>query len=127
MLRIYMCMCVYIYIYIYIRVGCEPSARRAAGRAPRPLGGDLSTRNNSVGNNKLDIAIVSECVYVCVYIYIYIYDICIYIYIYMQRERERERDTHGSFLIRRQRGRPGVVLPLVVSNSANQAIRKECD
>ena len=27
--------------------------------------------------------------------------------------------THGSFLIRRQRGHPGVVLPLVISNSAN--------
>ena len=27
--------------------------------------------------------------------------------------------THGSFLIRRQRGDPGVVLPLVISNSAN--------
>ena len=28
--------------------------------------------------------------------------------------------THGSFLIRRQRGHPGVVLPLVISNSANR-------
>ena len=27
--------------------------------------------------------------------------------------------THGSFLIRRRRGHPGVVLPLVISNSAN--------
>ena len=27
--------------------------------------------------------------------------------------------THGSFLIRRQRGHPGVALPLVISNSAN--------
>ena len=27
--------------------------------------------------------------------------------------------AHGSFLIRRQRGHPGVVLPLVISNSAN--------
>ena len=27
--------------------------------------------------------------------------------------------THGSFLIRRQRSHPGVVLPLVISNSAN--------
>ena len=27
--------------------------------------------------------------------------------------------THGSFLIRRQRGHPDVVLPLVISNSAN--------
>ena len=27
--------------------------------------------------------------------------------------------THGSILIRRQRGHPGVVLPLVISNSAN--------
>ena len=27
--------------------------------------------------------------------------------------------THGSFLIRRQRGHPGVVLPLVISNPAN--------
>ena len=29
------------------------------------------------------------------------------------------RGTHGSFLIRRQRGHPGVVLPLGISNSAN--------
>ena len=29
--------------------------------------------------------------------------------------------THGSCLIRRQRGHPGVVLPLVISNSAEQA------
>ena len=28
--------------------------------------------------------------------------------------------THGSFLIRRQRGHPSVVLPLVVSKSANR-------
>ena len=27
--------------------------------------------------------------------------------------------THGSILIRRRRGHPGVVLPLVVSNSAD--------
>ena len=27
--------------------------------------------------------------------------------------------THGSFLIRRQRGHPGFVLPLLISNSAN--------
>ena len=27
--------------------------------------------------------------------------------------------AHGSFLIRRQRGHPGVVLPLVISNSAH--------
>ena len=27
--------------------------------------------------------------------------------------------THGSFLIRRQRGHPGFVLPLVMPNSAN--------
>ena len=35
--------------------------------------------------------------------------------------------THGSFLIRCQRGHPGVVLPLVVSNSASgkNAIRSE--
>ena len=26
--------------------------------------------------------------------------------------------THGSFLVRRQRGHPGVVLPLGISNSA---------
>ena len=31
----------------------------------------------------------------------------------------RTGPTHGSFLIRSQRGRPGVVLPLVISNSAN--------
>ena len=31
----------------------------------------------------------------------------------------RNRRTHGSFLIRRQRGHPGVVLPLVIYNSAN--------
>ena len=29
------------------------------------------------------------------------------------------RHVHGSFLIRRQRGHPGVALPLVISNSAN--------
>ena len=28
--------------------------------------------------------------------------------------------THGSFLIRRQRGHPGVALPLVIYNSANR-------
>ena len=33
---------------------------------------------------------------------------------------QRVVDTHGSFLIRRQRGHPGVVLPLVVSNPANR-------
>ena len=31
---------------------------------------------------------------------------------------------HGSFLVRRQRGHPGVALPLVISNSANQ---QECN
>ena len=29
--------------------------------------------------------------------------------------------THGSFLIRHQRGHPGVVLPHVISNSANHS------
>ena len=29
------------------------------------------------------------------------------------------QNGHGSFLIRRQRGHPGLVLPLVISNSAN--------
>ena len=33
--------------------------------------------------------------------------------------QDAERATHGSFLIRRQRGHPGVVLPLVHSSSAN--------
>ena len=33
---------------------------------------------------------------------------------------DRARCTHGSFLIRRQRGHAGVVLPLVVSDSANR-------
>ena len=49
------------------------------------------------------------------YIYIYSYDTC----------------THGSFSIRRRRGHPGAVLPLVVSNSAKSlgrnAIRIEPD
>ena len=34
--------------------------------------------------------------------------------------------THGSFLIRRQRGHPVVALPLIISISAIQIIRKEC-
>ena len=34
---------------------------------------------------------------------------------------------HGSLLILRQRGHPVVVLPLVISNSANQIIKKESD
>ena len=63
----------------------------------------------------------------CIYVYIYIYT---YIYIYIhfcswKRPKRREQPsfreaviTHGSFLIRRQRGHPGVALPLVVSASA---------
>ena len=82
--------------------------------------------------------------HVCMYVYIYIY-ICthtyVYIYIYTyiihmflcivscmllgrvsqqpNLVRTLGQRTHGSFLIRRQRGHPGVVLPLVTSSSAN--------
>ena len=62
------------------------------------------------------ICICNMCVYIYIYIYAYAHThiyIYIYIYIYMHTH------THGSFLIRRQRGHPGVVWPLVISNSAN--------
>ena len=48
-----------------------------------------------------------------VYIYIYIF-MCVYIYIYIYIY------IYGSFLIRRQRGHPGVVLTLVIHNLANR-------
>ena len=40
-------------------------------------------------------------------------------------DQPRETRTHGSFLIRRQRGHPGVVLPLVVSNLTIIAVLTE--
>ena len=43
------------------------------------------------------------------------------------KEFGRTRCTHTSFIIRRQRGHPGLVLPLAISNSANNLIRKECN
>ena len=70
----------------------------------------------------------------CIYIYTYV---CIYIYIYIDIGGDeitgqggqaapvrasqlcRATRTQGSCLIRRRRGHPGVVLPLVVSISAN--------
>ena len=64
---------------------------------------------------------------VCVYIYIYIY-FClgIHICLYMLHVCVTHRrfpctvgyGTRGSFLIRRRRDHPGVVLALVISNSA---------
>ena len=68
--------------------------------------------------------------YIYVYIYIYIYiererDVYMYIYIHIYIHVYGMRTcicvrvrTHGSFLIRRQRGHPGVVLQLVIHNSA---------
>ena len=65
------------------------------------------------------------CMYVCMYVCVY------YIYIYKAPTHPQPSlvppvcalraftCTHGSCLIRRQSGHPGVVLPLVVSNSAN--------
>ena len=53
--------------------------------------------------------------YMCINIYIYIYIHYIYIYIYIYNHALK---VHCSFLIRRQRARPGVVLPLAISDSA---------
>ena len=38
-----------------------------------------------------------------------------------------EEEVHGSFLIRHQRGHPGVALPLVISNSANRYERMQLE
>ena len=61
--------------------------------------------------------------YTYMYMYMYVY-VCVYIYIYIHTHIHTYTYTHGSFLIRRQRGHPGVVLPLVVS--IRRIVRKEC-
>ena len=67
-------------------------------------------------------------IYVYVYIYIYIYTI-VGLRLRMGILRFTVEGgnfappllTHGSFLIRRHRGHPGVVLPPVISTSANHS------
>ena len=76
------------------------------------------------------------CICICIYIYIYIYT---YVYTHIgtttplghveytsswvmalaQGGNHLSDTAHGSFQIRRQRGRPGVVLPLVISKKAS--------
>ena len=72
---------------------------------------------------------------ICIYIYIYTYN-CNYVYIYIYTAVYVPDPRYvlvcfecarGSFLIRRQRGHPGVVLPLVVSKFGKALGRIECN
>ena len=113
---------------------CPPAARG------RPVLPPTSERMS------VHVSICRLCMYVYIYIYIYMYisihiihiylfvylsislslclslSLSLYIYIYIYILWTYLGDlvnlTHGSFLIRRQRGHPGVVLWLVISNSA---------
>ena len=111
--HVYVCIYTYVYlmcVYIQYKLN-KPSGGEGAALPPAALraGDDATTASFS---NVYNIYIY---IYIYTYIYIYIYDAYTYIYIYIYIVVS----THNSFLIRRQRGHPGVVVPPVISNLAN--------